>query len=89
MSAVAFKIVQVKRPVSGQVIGYRMVLAHINEAAFVPCPEGGGYYAQSFAPKYRITESGDMHLGALTPEKQRSFIERAMKWHRFDRLEIY
>lgn len=86
MTEAAYKVVQVKRPVSGKVIGYRMVMAHINNAQY---DLTSGEMVQSFHPRYRITESGDMRMEEITEQKQREFIERAIKWHRFDRVRIY
>lgn len=85
MTAFALKVVTTKRPISGAVIGVRIVLAHINRAQY---DMESGEYVQSFHPKYRITESGDYKK--VTPEIMEKFIARAAKWHKLDitRIEV-
>ena len=79
MSTVALKVVQTKRPSTGRVIGYRIVLAHLNNAAY---DIGTGEMTQSFVPKYRICESGDYR--EVTPEILERYLARVQKWHKID-----
>jgi hypothetical protein len=83
MSTVALKVVTTKRP-SGKVIGYRIVLAHLNKAAYAPDPEGDGEYVQSFVPKYRICESSD--YTKITPEILEQYLARVQAWHNIDHV---
>ena len=84
MTALAFKIVQTKRPVSEQLIGYRMVLAHINRAQY---NQNTGEMVQSFRACYRVTESGDF-TERPTPERVEKFIGRAMSYHNFNGIVV-
>lgn len=81
MSTLAMKVVRTKRPTSGAVIGYRIVLAHLNNAAY---DIGTGEYTQSFVPKYRLCESGDYR--EVTPEIMERYLERVSKWHKIDKI---
>ena len=82
MTDLAFKIVEVKRPISGARIGYRMVLATLNLARY---DAFSGEYCQSFVPKYRVKESGDYSQWP-EPEQVERFVKTAQKWHRFTRI---
>lgn len=55
-AVVRMKVVAHKRPVSGEVIGYRVVVAVPNTGRWCQKEER---YVQSFHPKYRVAESGD------------------------------
>jgi len=86
MTALAFKIMTTKRPSTGKPRGYRMVLAHINRAAYQwDFMAEEGFYVQSFAPCHRVTESGD-YTESPTSKQVESFIAKAMAWHKFDRI---
>ena len=76
MSKVAFKIVRVKRPISEEVIGYRMVLAVCNQAQWNHLK---GRYEQSFQPTYRITESSDYSRWP-TKDDVSQFLGAVMSW---------
>lgn len=82
MCTAAFKIVVTKRPVSGEVIGYRMVLAVPNRAQYNLRTKD---YEQSFAGRFRITESGD-YTEEPTPRQVAEFLDKAMGWHHITRL---
>ena len=77
MTAAAIKFMETKHPVSGKRIGTRIVVATINEARYDMLTEE---YCQSYAPCYRITESGD--YTKLTKEIVEKFIEAATYWHK-------
>ena len=81
MTALALKIVQTKRPSSGKVIGYRIVLANLNLSGWDVQRQD---YCQSFAPCHRVCESGD--YSEVTPEILERYVARMMKWHRIDQI---
>lgn len=74
-----FKIVQMKRPTSGEVYGERMVIAIPNTARY---DRLSGEYVQSFAKKWLITESCPYPTGGITQEIQRKWVERQESWHK-------
>ena len=84
MTAMALKVVETKRPITGKRIGYRIVLAHINSARYDVL---SGEYIQSFAPCYRLCESGDYK--EVTPSILEKFVAKAMDWHKFDQIIPY
>lgn len=59
-AVVCMKIMAHKRPVSGEVIGYRVVVAVPNKGRWDAKEEA---YVQSFHPTYRIAESSDYSEG--------------------------
>lgn len=85
MSDFAMKVVEVKRPISGERIGYRMVLALPNKARYCVFSDE---YVQSFHPKYRVCESGDT-VERPNPLKIQRFLGDAMKWHNISRIVSY
>lgn len=76
---VAFAIIPVKRPVSGEVYAHQLVLATINEAKYNPA---GQCYEQSFAPKYRIAETMPMSITFFTQEYVDRWRQRQFDWHK-------
>lgn len=85
MSTVCMKVIEVKRPISRERIGYRIVLAHPNKARWCMFTDE---YVQSFAPKYRLCESGD-YANKPNPLKIQEFLMELMKWHRIDKIVSY
>ena len=81
MTTVAMKIMEVKRPVSGKSIGWRIVLAHYNNARYCPLEDD---YVQSYAPCYRIAESGDYR--EVTPDILERFLAKQQQWHNIERI---
>lgn len=80
----AIKVVKVKRPVSGKVIGERLVCAHINRKQY---DIFSGEMIQSFAPCHRIAETGDYYtVGKKAVER---FIRLLKEWHKIDKVEWY
>ena len=85
MSTVAMKVLEVKRPCSGERIGYRIVLAHPNKARYNVFADE---YTQSFDSKYRLRESGDTSEYP-NPLKIQRFLQESMRWHNIDRIVTY
>lgn len=90
MTAAAFTIVQTKRPISGKTGLVRMVVAHLNKARFdTNFGRDEGVYVQSFAPCYRIHESGDYRPEELTEEKIAAYKKKVMAWNKIDDLRDF
>ena len=81
MSTVALKVVPTKRPLSKAVIGYRIVLAHINLSGW---DVQSGEYCQSFAPCHRLCESGDYQ--EVTPEILEKNVARKRERNKMKRI---
>ncbi len=71
----AITILKTKRPVSGEVLGERIVCASINRAKYDPLSKT---YVQSFHPRYRIQETGD--YTQVTKKELNRFKQRVGKW---------
>ena len=83
----ALKIVEVKRPISGKTMGYRLVCAHVNRARY---DVFSGQYVQSFAYKYRIAERGDKtKANDFTKTQIDRFKKYLTDWHKLNEFIQY
>lgn len=84
MPTAAFSVVKTKRPLSQKVIGFRMVLAYINQAQYnFGWQEGDPEeekMVQSFQGRFRICESGD-YTDYPTPEQLSNWLGARMPEH--------
>lgn len=85
MSALAFKVVQTRRPYSNKTIGVRLVLAIPNKAQY---NRNTGEMEQSFAGRFRVAESGDY---TVVPPKEviEAFIGEVSQWFHITRIIPY
>lgn len=78
-TAAVFKVVQIKRPTSGEVYAEQMVLAVPNQGRYCRIIHD---YVQSFAKKWRISESAPYPPGGITEEIQSRWLGRQETWHK-------
>lgn len=77
MARAMIKIQETKRPISKEVIGYRLMAAVENEASTVH-----GKPAPSFRGVYLVTEGSD--LPSITRSDVKRFMDELRRWHGFD-----
>lgn len=78
-TAAVFKIMALRRPNSGEVIGEQMVIAVPNQGRY---DRVLGDYVQSFARKWRICESSPYPPGGITKEIQDKWVAKQEAWHK-------
>lgn len=85
MQNAAFKVVATKQPLSQAVIGYRMILAHINRAQYDFWSQE---MVQSFQGPHRIAESGD-YCKRPTPEQVEKWLGETMPFNGITGIVVY
>ena len=71
-ATIVVSIRTIKRPISGKVLGYRIVAARKNKAQYVMLT---GTYKQSYHPMYRMHEMGDFSSYGEAGMNLKSFLE--------------
>ena len=77
-------VVPVKRPISQELLGYRVVAVVPNKAKWHYYKKR---YVTSFAAKWRIADTGDFSVKPRLPEILK-FIKYLKEWHKISEIEF-